>query len=497
MIDEIYSVRPLIAIFLPWISLLVIMIIPRSHGRLKRVIHILGSLATFGMVLSLLPDILDGKVFGINIASLVEQINIHLTVDTLGYYYGLVLTFIWLLATIYSSGYIKHKENRYYSFMALCNSFILGCAFSQNMFTYFIFYELMTLGVYPLIIHEETDIARRAGIKYLKYAIPAGAVILFAVLSHYFWGGGNLSIVSPGTLSLETTSRTVLMMIFFCYLAGFGVKAAFVPLEGWVPDAHPAAPAPVSALLSGIILKAGVFGIIRVVLNVFGLTLFKNLDLWIYLAAITSITIVVASVLALTQDNLKRRLAYSSIGQVSYILLGLSLVSYYGALGGIMHLAHHALMKACLFFCAGIVLIQTGKKNISEMAGVGYRIPVTMVCFTICALAIMGTPPSVGFISKWLIGSGALQANKPIFAVILLISALLNAAYYLPIIYTAFFKQPEGNEHPRLQFKGEVSPTMLWPTVVLAALVIFAGIWVTLPGFPHSLVSKVVVDLFH
>ena len=426
-----------------------------------------------------------------------EQINIHLTVDTLGYYYGLILTFIWLLATIYSLGYIDHKENRYYSFMALCNSFTLGCAFSQNMFTYFIFYELMTLATYPLIIHEETDIARRAGIKYLKYTITAGAVILFAILFQYFLGGGNLSLISSGTLSLETTSRAMLMVIFFAYLAGFGVKAAIVPLEGWVPDAHSTAPSPASALLSGIILKAGAFGIIRVVFNVFGLTLFKDLNLWIYLAVIASITIVLASVRALTQDNLKRRLAYSSISQVSYILLGLSLVSYGGALGGIMHLAHHALMKACLFFCAGIMLIRTGKKNVSEMAGIGYRLPITMICFSICALAMIGTPLTVGFISKWLLGSGALQADQPIFVVILLISALLNAAYFLPIVYTAFFNRPEDNEHAGVRFKGEVTSVMLWPTLILAALVIFAGIWDTMPGLPYSLVSKVVADLFY
>ena len=168
MTNEIYSIRPLIAILLAWISLFVILAVPNSHRGFKRIVHVLGSLATFGMVLSLLPYILGGKVLGINIASLVEQINVHLTVDTLGYYYGLVLTFIWLLATIYSLGYIDYKENRYYSFMALCNSFLLGCAFSQNMFTYFIFYELMTLATYPLIIHEETDIARHAGIKYPK-----------------------------------------------------------------------------------------------------------------------------------------------------------------------------------------------------------------------------------------------------------------------------------------------------------------------------------------
>ena len=432
-----------------------------------------------------------------NIVSVIEQINIHFTVDTLGYYYGLVVTFLWLLATIYSLGYIDKKENRYYCFMALCNSFLLGCAFSQNMFTYFIFYELMTFGSYPLIIHEETITARRAGYKYLVYAISAGTVIFFAVVAHYFWGGGNLSIVNSGTLSLETASRAALMMIFFAYLGGFGVKAAIMPLHGWVPDAHPAAPSPASALLSGVILKAGAFGIIRVVYCVFGLNLFRDLGLWIYLAAISSITIVVASVFALTQDNLKRRLAYSSIGQVSYILLGISLCSNDGSLGGMMHLAHHALMKGCLFLCAGIVLKRAGKKNVSEMEGIGYQLPITMTCFTICALAMMGTPPTVGFISKWLLGAGALQANEPIFIVILLISALLNAAYFLPIVYTAFFKWPKDNEHPTLQFKGEASYTLLAPTAILAFLVIFAGIWVNVPGFPYSLISKVVSVIFH
>lgn len=493
MPDEIYSIRPLIAIIFPWISLLAVAAMPRSHQSLKKTIHVLGSLATFGVVLSLLPGILDGKVFGMNIGSVAERVNIHLTVDALGYYFGLVVAFIWLLATIYSVGYIDHKENQYYSFMALCNSFILGCAFSQNMFTYFICYEIMTLAAYPLIIHEETAVARRAGLKYLVYAIAASTVIFFALVSHYFWGGGDLSIVSSGTLSLETTSRTALMLIFFCYLVGFGVKAAIVPLHGWVPDAHPAAPSPVSALLSGVILKAGAFGIIRVILGVFGLDLFRDLGIWGYIAAIASITIVLGPVFALTQDNLKKGLAYSSIGQVSYILLGLSLLSYDGSLGGIVHLAHHALVKGCLFLCAGIVRMRTGKENISEMAGVGRQLPVTMTCFTICGLAMMGTPLSVGFISKWLIASGAAQADQPFFIVVLLISSLLNAAYFLPIVYTAFFKRPKGGEHPRLQFKGEAAGSaLLWPTVIMAALVIFAGIWNTIPGFPYSLASRIV-----
>lgn len=493
MNNEIHSVQPLIAILLPTISLLGILVIPRNRWRLKRGIHVGGSLGTFIAVLSLLPGILDGKVYGIELIPIVERVSIHLTVDALGYYYGLALAFLWLLATIYSLGYIKHNDDRYFGFLALCNSFLIGCAFSHNMFTYFIFYELMTLAAFPLIIHEGTDAARAAGIKYLKYAIPAGAVILFAILMHYFWGGGDLSIVSLGALSLDATSKTVLTVVFLTYFAGFGVKAAIVPLEGWVPDAHPAAPAPASALLSGVILKAGAFGIIRVVLNVYGLDQFHALNLWIYIAVFASITIVLGSVRALAQDNLKRRLAYSSVGQVSYILLGIALASYHGLLGGIMHLAHHALMKGCLFMCSGIILKKTGKTHISEMGGIGYKIPITMICFSICALAMMGTPLTVGFISKWLLGSGALQVDRPGFIAVLLVSALLSAAYYLPIIYTAFFRKPEtDSEHQTLQFKGEVNHTMLWPTLILAALVILAGIWVTLPGFPLSLVSIVV-----
>jgi multicomponent Na+:H+ antiporter subunit D len=356
----------------------------------------------------------------------------------------------------------------------------------------------MTYASYPLIIHEGTDAARRAGTKYLIYAVLAGAVIFFAIAAHYFWGGTNLSIVSNGVLSLTTASRTALTFIFFAYLAGFGVKAAFIPLHGWVPDAHPAAPAPASAVLSGVILKAGAFGIIRVILNVFGLELFKELNLSIYLAVIASITIVIASIIALTQDNLKTRLAYSSIGQVSYILLGLALASYDGVLGGVMHIAHHALMKSCLFLCAGIIMARTGKHNISEMKGIGYKLPITMACFTIAALAMMGTPPSVGFISKWLIGVGALEAGSPGYIAVLLVSALLNAIYFLPIIYHAFFERPDGEE--QLEFhlvKNEASRTMLVPVMVLAFLIIAGGVLVKLPGFPYSEVSKAMAIIFH
>ncbi len=492
------SVMPLVAMLLPWLSLAVIIAIPKQRRALRLWLCVLGSAAAFAAVLSMAGDALDGRVLTMNIASVVEGIEITLRMDTLGYYFALVISFIWLLATVYSVRYIDHKENRFFAFFALCESFLMGCAFSANMFTYFIFYEMMTFGSYPLIVHEETAIARRAAYKYLVYAICAGTVLFFAIVAHYFWGGGDLSFGHwEGVMSLETASRAALMTVFFTYLAGFGVKAAIMPLHGWVPDAHPAAPSPASAVLSGVILKAGAFGIMRVVFNVFGVDLLRELKAYIPFAVLASVTIVMASVFALTQDNLKRRLAYSSIGQVSYILLGLALLAHDGELGGIMHLAHHALMKGCLFLCAGIILVKTGKKNISEMKGIGYQLPLTMICFTICALAMMGTPPSVGFISKWLLGSGALQSGNPVYLIVLLVSALLNAAYFLPIVYTAFFQwEGEEEEHPKLQWGRETDLEMLVPVVVLAVLVLVVGIWVKVPGFPHSFADVVVKLIF-
>ena len=492
------SVMPLVAMLLPWISLVVIAAIPKRSRQLRLWVCVGGSAAAFAAVLSMVKDALDGRVLSMRIASVINGIDISLRMDTLGYYFALVITFIWLLATVYSVRYIDHKENRFFAFFALCESFLMGCAFSANMFTYFIFYEMMTFGSYPLIVHEETVIARRAAYKYLVYAICAGTVLFFAIVAHYFWGGNDLSFGQwGGVMSLENASRAALMVVFFTYLAGFGVKAAIMPLHGWVPDAPPAAPSPASAVLSGVILKAGAFGIMRVVFNVFGIDLLRELKVYIPFAVLASITIVLASVFALTQDNLKRRLAYSSIGQVSYILLGLALLAQDGELGGIMHLAHHALMKGCLFLCAGIILVKTGKKNISEMKGIGYQLPLTMICFSVCALAMMGTPPSVGFISKWLLGSGALQSGNPAYLIVLLVSALLNAAYFLPIIYTAFFQwEGEETEHPKMQWGREIDLEMLVPVVILAALVVIVGIWVKVPGFPYSFADVVVKLLF-
>lgn len=494
---ETYSILPLIAVLIPLLSAVIGLSVPHYNHKLKKAVFVLGSAASFAIILSMLPSVLSGEVFAVNLFQVTPDLPLRFTIDALGYYYGLVISFIWLLSTIFALGYIEHKETQFFSFMAICNFSLLGVAFSQNMFSYFIFYEIMTFAAYPLIIHEETETARRAGLKYLTYAIPASAVILGAMAAHYFWGGGNLSIVQSGTLNLASASRTILTVIFFAYLAGFGVKAAIMPLHGWVPDAHPEAPSPASAVLSGVILKAGAFGIIRVVLNVFGMDLFRELHLGTYLAIISVITIIFASIFAIAQDNLKRRLAYSSISQVSYILLGLSFFTYSGVLGGVMHLAHHALMKGCLFLGAGIIGRKTGKYNISEMAGIGRTLPLTMSAFTVAALGMMGTPPTVGFLSKWLLGVGALEAGEPYMIAILLVSGFLNGIYFLPIIYTAFFKRPDdADSNPQV---NEISETkiLVVPVLVLAVLVILGGLIASAPYFPYALLNKIISTLTH
>jgi multicomponent Na+:H+ antiporter subunit D len=363
------------------------------------------------------------------------------------------------------------------------------------MFTLFIFYELLTFAAYPLIIHDETAEAHRAGIKYLVYAVSASAVLFFAIAAHYYWGGGNLSLVSSGTLDPGTLSLSSLYIIFFAYLAGFGVKASIMPLHGWVTDAHPIAPSPASALLSGVILKAGAFGIIRVVLNIYGLDLFRSLNLGTYLGILATFTIIAASILAISQNNLKKRLAFSSIGQVSYILLGLSLGTFAGVLAGMVHLAHHALMKGCLFLCAGNIRRKTGIGNISDMAGIAYKMPITMACFSVAALAMMGTPLTVGFVSKWLLGTSAIEGENWIFIAVLLLSTLLNASYFLPVIYKAFLHHPANETVPGITFRSESSYVMLAPVIILAGLIIAVGTLTEMTGLPISQLTRAISDL--
>jgi multicomponent Na+:H+ antiporter subunit D len=485
------SILPVLIVFAPWLALVGAASWGRSRPKLAKAAYVGTTLATLVLMLPLYGNALDGVVTRQHLVGVVSGVSLALRVDTLGFYFAILIAVLWLLATIFSLGYIHERETRYYCFFALNLSFCIGVVFSANMFTLFIFYELMSLCTYPLIIHDETEQARRAGLKYLVYSISAGAVILAGILLQFFYGG-TLSFLGHPTLKLVDVGKPVMLTIFAIYMLGFGVKACIMPLHGWVPDAHPAAPSPASAVLSGVIITMGIFGITRVIYDVFGVAQIRILGVSLPMLFVASFTIIAASLFAITQDDLKRRLAYSSVAQMSYIVLGLFLLSPVGAIGGLINVANHAFMKATLFLCSGVIMHETGKRKVSEMDGIGSRLPITMLAFSVAALGMMGTPLTAGFITKWELGVGCIQAQRPYFIAVLLLSSLLNAVYFLPIIYVSFFKGgPVGS-----LLKHETRRTMLVPIMITASFVIVLGVFVTVPGLPYSLVKVIVRSVF-
>ena len=331
----------------------------------------------------------------------------------------------------------------------------------------FVFFEILTVSTYPLVIHDQSEEAIRAGHKYFAYLLTAGVFLLFAIMMTYyltgttdFTGGGIKALAELGS-----AYKLTLIILFFCFLLGF-MKAAWMPFHSWLPTAM-IAPTPVSALLHAVaVVKAGVFGIVRIVCYIYGVDLMTSLGLGIALACIAGFTMIVANLFAIAQDHLKRRLAYSTINQLSYIILGAALLTSDGLRGAMIHIPFHGFMKITLFLCAGAIVVVTGKKNISEMGGVGKTMPVTMLAFTIGALGMCGIPPACGFISKWFLCLGTLQAHEIVFLFVLLIASLLDVVYFFPIIHTAFFKQPEG-EAKEVEVK-EAPLFMLIPLTITA-----------------------------
>lgn len=507
------SLIPALAVGIPAIFALVILVWEKKSEKLISQLALSATVVTFVLVSLMVFPSLRGIIFQIFVVYMAPQIWMHFRVDSLGLVFGLTSAAIWFLATLYSLGYMKgeHARRRFYSFWLFCLAWTMGIAFAGNLFTFFIFYEFLSLSTYPLIVQEGTSAAVSAGKKYLIYILVGSSFILFGIL-FTFSLANSLILWKPGILSPKIDYRP-LALLFTTFIIGFGVKGALVPFHGWVLDAHPEAPAPASALLSGVMVNAGAFGIMRVIYNVFGTSLVRELGFGIILAYAASLTIIVASIMALAQDNLKRRLAYSTVGQISYIILGTALLNPITAWGGIVHIANHAFMKSTLFLCSGIILKKAGKRNISELAGIGYRLPITMTVFAVAAFGMIGTPPLAGFTSKWLLGWGALAANKPIFLLVLLASGLLGAAYFLPIISTAFFEKPRLNPSSEeslalasgIRTQSEVISagwelkhvplTMLIPPIIGAICTIILGLFVLTPGLAFSL-AKVAVKSF-
>ncbi len=396
-------------------------------------------------------------------------------------------TLLWLVTTVYAIGYLENSphRSRFFGFFSLCVTATVGVALAGNLITFLIFYELLTLSTYPLVVHRGTEEARRAGQSYLAYTIFGGALLLFGTVWLYTLTG-TLEFTPRGFLGdLGAEHKLVLIIIFILLIAGLGVKAALVPLHGWLPQAM-VAPAPVSALLHAVaVVKAGAFGIVRVVYDVFGVEYSAGLGVTEPLAWLAAFTIIYGSLRALFQDDLKRRLAFSTVSQVSYITLGVAVAGPIAAIGGVVHLVHQGIMKITLFFCAGNLAETLGIHKISEMNGVGRRMPWTMAAFTVGAFGMIGAPPVAGFISKWYLGMGALDAGQEWVILVLAGSSLLNAAYFLPILHTAWFREPPASWPKEHNFgRKETAWALLLPPLVTAAMALGAGLLATMPFSP-------------
>jgi len=321
------------------------------------------------------------------------------------------------------------------------------------------------------VVHEESVEALRAGYKYLIMTIIGGLALFFGIIITFELAGS----VSLGGPALITETSSLAFFAFISFLIGFGMKAGMFPLHVWLPDAHPVAPSPASALLSGIMLKTGAYGLLRVIFHVFGLELMQQSGWMVILAVVAIITILLGSAVAITQDDLKRRLAYSSVGQMGYILLGMSIMTERALIGDIFHIFSHALMKSTLFLAAGAIILKTGKRSIRELGGMGRQMPFTMTAFTLAALAMIGIPPFNGFLSKWTLSLGALDAGLPFYVLVLLFSSLLSGLYYLPIIIAAFFGSELGPEHEHVKI-NEAPYKMLIPIAILAVTSLLFGL---------------------
>lgn len=431
--------------------------------------------------------------------TLIDGVSFILRADELGIMFVALSSLLWLFTTIYAIGYLENSPNRsrFFGFFSLCVASTVGIAMAGNLFTFFMFYELLTLSTYPLVVHRGTAKALQAGRVYLVYTLGGGAALLLGIaMLHALVGDVEFS-AGAGLRGLDAALHPMLVVIFVMLIMGLGVKAALLPLHGWLPLAM-VAPAPVSALLHAVaVVKAGAFGIVRVVYDVFGIEFAWQLGLLGPLAVVASVTILYGSMRALFQSDLKRRLAYSTVSQVSYIVLGTALFGPIGTAGGLVHLLHQGLMKITLFFCAGNYAETLGVHRIDELDGAGRRMPATSLAFTLGAFGMIGVPPLAGFVTKWYLGIGALQADMGWVVAVLVLSSLLNAAYFLPVLHRIWFR-PQRQAWPEEHFQAhrDTHPWLLLPTLATAALAAVAGLFAGMPFSPLYWAEVVVLRTY-
>lgn len=442
----------LVAMVLPLVGMLLVALTGRNPN-LRETMTLLTAFATFGVVLTLVPDVLAGGRPEVVVATMLPGLALAFKVEPLGMLFALVASGLWIVTSVYAIGYMRghHEENqtRFFAFFAFAISAALGVAFARNMFTLFIMYEVLTFSTYPLVTHHRTEDAKRGGRIYMGILVSTSVSFLLLAMVWTWYLTGTLEFTPGGILSGKA-SEGVIMVLLGLYAFGTG-KAALMPFHKWLPSAM-VAPTPVSALLHAVaVVKAGVFTVMKVIVYVFGTDLLSQTGVSVWLMYVAGFTILVGSLVAMTKDNLKARLAYSTISQLSYIVLGGALANEWGVIGGSMHIAMHAFGKITLFFCAGAIMVATHKTEISDMDGIGRIMPVTIFGFFIGTLSVIGLPPMGGSWSKWYLALGAADAHQMILVAVLMISSLLNIMYLMPIVARGFFMPVKQDPHHPLE----------------------------------------------
>ena len=473
------SIMPLLAVLVSTVAALLIACTGEHRANLREFWSVAAGIVMFALIASMIPDILEGITLGFVLFRILPGVELAFRADAFGILFASGASLLWVLTSFYSIGYMRalkaHAQTRYFTCFALALSATVGVAFSANLFTLFLFYEALTLITYPLVGHQETDEAKAGARKYVIYLLGSAKVFLLTAIILTYNVAGTMEFRKGGIFPLEqiTTQPTLLYIIFVLFLFGFA-KNALMPLHSWLPAAM-VAPTPVSALLHAVaVVKTGVFSTLRIFLFVFGPQAMREIGADQLALVLASVTILVGSLLALGQDNLKARLAFSTISQLSYIILGAALLNQSGVLGGIAHITNHAVSKITLFLCAGSIYVSTHKTEISHMSGLAKRMPWTMAAFTLSSLSIVGIPATSGFISKWYLALGSIELHSLTLLVVLIVSSLLNAAYLGPVVYKAYFEEAPQNF-------GEVRevPWMVAPLAITAAASLLLGLFPT------------------
>ncbi len=489
-ITTISSAKLLIALMIPLLGSLGVMFLGKNEN-IREGVSSLASIFLFLLVASMIPTVLSGKTLIFHMFNILPGVTVTLRADGMSMIFALVASSLWTIAVFYSMGYMRaHHEpaqTRFNACFALAIFGAIGVAFSDNLFTLYLFYEIVSICTYPLVAHHQDTEGYNGARKYIVYLTTTAKAFLLPALILIYVLTGTLDFapnISTGIFPPEVNKSLVIMLYIFC-LFGFA-KNGVMPFHHWLPGAM-VAPTPVSALLHAVaVVKVGVFCTTRVMLYVFGVDTMHALNLGIPTAYFVGFTVIMASVLALSKNNLKERLAYSTISQLSYIIMGVALLTPAGIDGGLIHIVNHAFSKITLFFCAGAIYIAAHKKDISDMGGLGKTMPFTFGAFAIASLSMIGAPPVAGFVTKWSLLVGSIQAHQMGILFILIASTMLNVGYFAPVTIKAFFgKRPEGETYQGIK---EAPLSMLIPILIACTISVLLGIF---PSFMMQFVKVV------